>query len=133
MISRAADALFGIARPRYGKNDTVMRMALSIAALGLGLLVTLTVMPRQDAGQLAVIIPPWTPLQETMAALIDMDLRLVRPGLGDRIVIVDTLGNLGTRKDIGNLGLIVMDPKVIGACAALVNSSQVGLAGPQTK
>ena len=110
-----------------------MRMALSIAALGLGMLVTLTVMPRQGADQLAVLVPPWTPLEETMAILIDMDLRLVRPGLGDRIVIVDTLGNPETRREISDLGLILMDPKVIGACAALVNSSQVGLSGPQTK
>ncbi|NMM45501.1 hypothetical protein HH303_13485 [Rhodospirillaceae bacterium KN72] len=114
-------------------NDTIMRMALSIAALGLAMLVTLTVLPRQGAGQLAVVIPPWKPLEETMAALIDMDLRLVRPGLGDRIVIVDTRGDSDLRAGISDLGLILIDPKVIGACAALVNSSQVGLDRPKTK
>ena len=106
------------------RQVTSMRSAILIAVTGLSLLILLTVTPAPGAQQLAVVIPPWKRLDETMNTLMNLDVRLVRHGMSDRIVIVDTAQDPNSREELGNLGVVLMDPRVIGACAALLETRQ---------
>lgn len=87
-----------------------------MAGLGLVVLTVLTFAPPRDATQLALVFPPWLSREEVFARIADLDVRLVRNGLLESVLIVDFAHDPALGEAIRKRAPVVADARVIFAC-----------------
>ncbi|MDX1737674.1 MAG: hypothetical protein R3261_05525 [Alphaproteobacteria bacterium] len=74
---------------------------------------------EQADNQYAVIFPPWMKLQEIVPYVGNSDVKFIRTGLWDSIVIVETTMN-DFESTMQNFGAwAVLDPIFIGGCSPI--------------
>lgn len=95
-----------------------------LGTLVLGTLAVLSASPKADADRIALVFAPWTSRHDVLRALDGHDLRIVRGGWNDSVLIVDISADPGQRAVLAEKALFLASALVAGTCIGWPDPNQ---------
>jgi hypothetical protein len=96
-------------------------LILALAVVGPALAIRIGLQPRDPLSGVAVVFPPWTTEESAIARATSAGASLVRLGGFSSVVVVRPDDPAYIERVFADGALLVLDPKVLAACAALIN------------
>lgn len=113
-----------------GFKEFAMPVLLAIA--GVGVLAVLAATPERNATRVALVFAPWTAQADVLRALAGHDLRILRRGWNDSVVIVDIAADPGQRKALSRKALFLAPADFTAACLGVGTPKAPAFSGDRT-